>query len=263
MATNGHTHEAERLSPACERELVRAAIAKDPGACQRLIEAFMPLIGSQARHYRNTAVVQHEELMQEGVVGLLRALRRFDPDRGTPFWGYASFWVRQAMQELVSQLTRPAVLSDRALRRLARVKEARRRWLQAHRREPTSTELAQAIHCTREQIESLLAIERAPRGLEEPVAEDGDTFGDLLADPVAEDPYSRVIDQILIDEVHALASELDERECNIVYAHYGVGRPAQTLRQIGGRFGLSVERIRQIEEHALDKLRAAAAASPS
>jgi RNA polymerase primary sigma factor len=261
MAINGHTHHAERLSPASERELVRAAIAKAPGGCQRLIEAFMPLIGSQARHYRNTAVVQHEELMQEGVVGLLRALQRFDPDRGTPFWGYASFWVRQAMQELVSQLTHPAVLSDRALRRLARVKEARRRWLQAHGREPTSTELARAIDCTREQVESLLAIERAPRGLDEPLADEGDTFGDLLADPDAEDPFSRVIDRILIEDVRNLTRELDDRECSVVYAHYGVGCPAQTLREIGGEFGLSVERVRQIEERALDKLRDQVAAA--
>jgi RNA polymerase primary sigma factor len=240
MPINGTTHHAGRLSPASERELVRAAIAKDRGACQRLIEAFMPLIGSQARHYRNTAV---------------------DPDRGTPFWGYASFWVRQAMQELVSQLTHPAVLSDRALRRLARVKEARRRWLQAHGREPTSTELAQAIDCSREQVESLLAIERAPRGLDEPLADEGDTFGDLLADPVAEDPFSRVIDRILVEDVRNLARELDKRECSVVYAHYGVGCPAQTLREIGGEFGLSVERVRQIEERALDKLRDQVAAA--
>src|SRR6185437_4673215 len=104
---------------------------------------FMPLIGSVASIYRGSRAVDRGELTQEGVVGLLSALERFDPDRGTPFWAYACWWVRQAMQQLVSELTRPVVLSDRALRQLARVKDARREHTHAHSREPCSAELAE------------------------------------------------------------------------------------------------------------------------
>src|SRR4051794_38385132 len=116
-------------APERERELVAAARAGDPAARARLVEAFMPLVASTARVYRDSPSVDRVELLQEGVVGLLRALERFDPERGTPFWAYAAAWVRQAMQQLVAELTRPAVLSDRALRQLARLREAHARAL--------------------------------------------------------------------------------------------------------------------------------------
>ena len=110
---------------------MRAAEKGDMNARARLVDAFMPLIASVARIYRSAPAVDRGELMQEGVVGLLRALERYDIGRGTPFWGYASWWVRQAMQQLVAEVTGPVVLSDRALRQLARVKDARRTHLQA------------------------------------------------------------------------------------------------------------------------------------
>src|SRR2546421_5299734 len=131
----------------------------------RLVRTFTPLIGSVARTYCHVPGVDRSELMQEGVVGVLRALERFNPELGTPFWAYASWWVRQAMQQLVSELTRPVVLSDRALRQLARVKDARREHLQVHSREPSSADLAETTGLTRDQVENLLAVERAPRGL--------------------------------------------------------------------------------------------------
>src|SRR4051794_41208341 len=101
----------------------------------------MGLVAGAAATYR-TGQVSRVELLQEGVVGLLRALEGFDPDRGVPFWGYATWWVRQAMQQLVSELTRPVVLSDRALRHLARLKDAHRDALAAGGREPGREELA-------------------------------------------------------------------------------------------------------------------------
>jgi DNA-directed RNA polymerase sigma subunit (sigma70/sigma32) len=113
-----------RLPASLERELVAAAVAGDGDARAALVEAFLPLIGSVARNYRASRQITRVELMQEGVVGLLRALERFDPSSSVPFWAYASWWVRQAMQQLVSELSRPVVLSDRALRQLSRIKEA-------------------------------------------------------------------------------------------------------------------------------------------
>ena len=133
----------------------------------------MPAIGGVARRYRRTPGVDHEELMQEGVVGLLRAASRYDPTRGNPFWAYATWWVRQSMQQLVSEMTRPIVLSDRALRRLAQIKEARRAHTQANGSEPTSNELADATGLGRRQVDDLLTVEIRPRGLEEDVRRRG------------------------------------------------------------------------------------------
>jgi RNA polymerase primary sigma factor len=255
-----------RLPASVERELVLAAESGDADARDRLVEAFMPLIASVARIYRSSRAVDRGELMQEGVVGLLSALERYDPARGTPFWAYASWWVRQAMQQLVSELTRPVVLSDRALRQLARVKDARREYLQAHCSDPSSTDLAESTGLTRDQVENLLAVERAPRGLEEPVGDDDGTdalFGELIADPFAEDAYERVDRRLEVDGLRHLPSELCEREQAILRARFGLDGRQQTLREVAGRLDLSAERVRQIEERALEKLRTAASPEAS
>jgi DNA-directed RNA polymerase sigma subunit (sigma70/sigma32) len=250
-----------RLPVALERELVLAAKAQDADARAALIEAFLPLVASVARLYRGSAAVDRAELMQEGVVGLLRALERFDPSLHTPFWAYASWWVRQAMQQLVSELTRPVVLSDRAVRQLARVKDAHQRHLRAHSAEPTLRDLAESTGLSREQVERLMAAERKPRALEEPLGSDGEaggTFGDLLADPNAEDAYECVPRRLEVQTLPGLLSGLNERERTIVGARYGLDGPEQTLGELAGRLGVSAERVRQIEQRALDKLRDAA-----
>src|SRR5579875_205231 len=129
--------ERPRLPASTERRLIEAAQAGDRRAREELVEAFLPLIAGVARVYRGSPTITRVELMQEGVVGLLRALERYDPERGVPFWGYAAWWVRQAMQQLIAELTRPMVLSDRALRQLARMKDFHRAYVQAQGREPT------------------------------------------------------------------------------------------------------------------------------
>jgi len=252
-----------RLDPEAERLLVLAAKAGDPAAREALIEVFLPLIGSLARLYRESGRIERVELLQEGVVGLLRALERFDPERSIPFWGYAAWWVRQAMQQLVAELARPVVLSDRALRQLARVKDAHRGYLQRAGREPTQSELAAAAGLSGEQVAELIACDRPPQALEAPVgAGDGEvgTFGELLADPLAEGEYERALSQIQIEQLRQLLSSLSERERAVLRARYGLGQPEQTLREIAAGLGVSAERVRQIEERALGKLRAAVSA---
>jgi RNA polymerase sigma factor (sigma-70 family) len=254
------THQRARLPPACERELVEAAKAGDATARDELIEAFLPLIASVARIYRGSAGVERGELMQEGVVGLLRALRRFDLALGTPFWAYASWWVRQAMQQLVSQLARPVVLSDRAVRQLARIKTSRREFLQAQGREPTCGDLAEATGLARAQVENLVVAERSARGLEEPISgEEGavGTLGDLLADPAAEEAYEDVPRRLEIEEVRGLLARLSRRERTILIGRFGLRGREQTLRELACSLGVSAERVRQIEQRALAKLRAA------
>jgi RNA polymerase primary sigma factor len=246
--------------------LVVATDRGDEAACRQLVDAFLPAIAGVARRFDGGGGVQRTELLQEGVAGLLFAARRYDPRMETPFWGYASFWVRKAMQELVAEVTRPVALSDHAVRGLARVKAARRHHVQAHGAEPTAAELAAATGLTRAQLDSLLAIERAPRSFEEPLgADDGTTatLGEMVADPGAEREYEQVLDKMEMKAVRDLADGLDERERTVLWRHYGLGQAPQTLRRIGSDLGLTAERIRQIEKEALEKLREAAAQPPA
>lgn len=247
-----------------ERALVREATAGDLRARAALVEAFLPLIGSVARNYRSTRQITRLELMQEGVVGLLRALERFDPELEIPFWAYASWWVRQAMQQLVSELSRPTVLSDRALRQLAQVKQAHAELQRTNAREPTLSELAQRTGLDEDQLANLIAADRPPKALEEPLeAEDGvvSTFGELIADPLAEDEYERVITHVTAAELRGLLSGLSQREREVLRSRFGLDGRTQSLREIAERLGVSAERVRQLESRALGKLRVAATGS--
>src|SRR4051795_5167801 len=234
VADRSRTHGRDpsrrtRLPPAAERRLVLAA-RENAEDRERLIEGFMPLIGSVARLYRGFPTVDHQELMQEGVVGLLRALQRYDPEMGTPFWAYASWWVRQSMQQLVSELTRPVVLSDRAVRHLAHIKDAHRHLVQCNGKEPTVDELATRTGLQRAQVENLIAAERMPRPLEEPIGGDqsAGTFGELLADPRAEDAYDRVPRRMVVESLKGVLGGLTERERLILRGRFGFDGPEQT-----------------------------------
>ena len=229
---------------------------------ETLIEEHMPLIEAIASTYRFTPRVERRELLQEGVVGLLRARERYDPSRGVPFAAYATWWIRQAMQQLVAELTRPVVLSDRALRHLARLRDALGEALRETGREPDAGELARRTGLAADQVAALLAAEGRQRSLDEPlVGEDGrvSTFGDLLADPLAGDAYERVLDALEAGAVRELMSELSERERAVLAARHEHER---TLRDVAGEMGLSAERVRQIEARALGKLAAGAPREP-
>ncbi len=230
-------------------------------ARDQFIETLMPLIGSVARIYSRVPAVERAELMQEGVVGALRALERYDPNLGTPFWAYASWWVRQAMQQLVSELSRPVVLSDRALRQLARMREARSRYMSMNAREPSLVELARASGLTVEQLQKLTVAERQPRGLQEPVdasaGAGASTFGETLSDPRAEEAYDELATRLGAAEVPRLLERLSERERVVIKARYGLAGPERTLRELGLAMGVSAERVRQIEQGALESMRSA------
>jgi RNA polymerase primary sigma factor len=253
---------AGRLTAQQERDLVLATEAGDLNACGRLVEAFLPAIYALTRRFPTGTAVQRQELVQEGVAGLLLAARRYDSALDTPFWAYASFWVRKAMQELVADLVRPVGLSDRAVRRLAAIRAARDDHRRHHGIEPTTEDVMAATGFSRQQVERLQAAQRTPYSFEEPLRAGSDgagTVGDRIADASAEGAYELVLDQIELREMRDLADQLDERERTVILTHFGVGRPAQTLNQIGGKLGLTAERARQIEAGALAKLRQALA----
>jgi RNA polymerase sigma factor (sigma-70 family) len=243
-----------------ERALLRAARAHDAPCRTKLVEAYMPLIGSVAHRYRGARAVDRSELMQEGVVGLLRALDRYDPARETPFWAYASFWVRQAMQQLVSELTWPVVLSDRALRQLARIRATERRLAQDQGRSPSAAELGDAAGVGPEHLGLLLAAERTPRALDERVAGDrgsGSPLSELIDDPAGEDSLDRVASRDAAQRLDEVLVSLTGRERQVLAHHYGLESEPRTLRSIADDLGVSAERVRQIEQGALEKLRVA------
>ncbi len=169
------------------------------------------------------------------------------------------------MQQVVAELARPVVMSDRGLRELARMRAARRDLARLHDAGPSSVRLAAATGLTRERIERLLAVELVPAALEaEPAWSDEDDLphghGHPLRDPGAEEAFDRVLDRVECDQLAGLIDRLGARERVIVRAHFGFDGQEQPLREIARTVGLSAERVRQLEHEALDELRAAAAA---
>jgi DNA-directed RNA polymerase sigma subunit (sigma70/sigma32) len=161
------------------------------------------------------------------------------------------------MQQVVSELSRPIVLSDRALRQLARIKEAQRRLEQRYARAASCSEVAVATGLSRAQVERLLSAERRPRPLDEPAGRSGDTatVGDLLADPPAEDAYDDASQRLVAAEVPRLLGCLTERERTVICLRFGIGRRRQhTLREVAERLAVTAERVRQIEQASLEKL---------
>jgi RNA polymerase primary sigma factor len=240
------------------RELVRAAQAGDPVAREQLIEAFLPRLEALARRYAKPGV-ERQELVQEGVLGLLSALRTYDPDRRTPFWAYARAHVARAMQRLVGELTRPVALSRRALRDLSRLRSAEYELMTELKREPTRLELAERTGLPADRIAELQAADRPHRSTEEPARVDDATgavgkFEDRLADPRAEAEYEHVLDRVEAEELLSLLTGLSKREREVLR-----WREVDELspQEIAERLGVSPERARQIERRALAKLRAA------
>jgi RNA polymerase sigma factor (sigma-70 family) len=248
----------DRLTPASEHRLVVAAKDGDAEARDALVAQLAPLVAALGRPYE--VGVSRTELAQAGVVGLLRALERYDPSLATPFWAYASWWVRQSMQRLVSELTRPIVLSDRAVGKLVRVRAARARHLRAHGTEPAARQLAADTGLALDTVQALTAAALPARSLDEPLAgaETGMALGEQVADPAAEHAYEAVPRELDRRPLVALLEVLSSRERRIIDARYGLAGPERSRREVADALGRSPERVRQIEERALDKLRRAA-----
>jgi RNA polymerase sigma factor (sigma-70 family) len=227
--------------------LALAAQAGDAAARERLIEVLLPAIAGIGRAFRVEGL-DFADVVQEGAVGVLRALQRYDPQRGVPFEAYAALWIRQSLQELRSDFMRPLRLPPRALRQIARLKSEHRRFWAAEHREPSLTELADKTGIDRDQVETLVRAEQQARLLSEPV---GAIEGEV-----------GVLESVAGEQVKELLGRLSEREREVIESRFGFGdRRSEGLVEIGERLGISAERVRQLEERALAKMRVAGAVS--
>ncbi|WP_381798743.1 RNA polymerase sigma factor [Streptomyces niveus] len=240
-----------QLAVDLDRLVVRGRMAK-----RRLIEANLRLVVSVAKRYVGRGLTMLD-LVQEGNLGLIRAVEKFDYARGYKFSTYATWWIRQAMSRALADQARTIRVPVHVVELINRVVRVQRRMLQERGYEPTHEEVAAQLELTAERVGEVLRLAQEPVSLHAPVGEEDDVaFGDLIEDGDAASPVESAAFLLLREHLEAVLSTLGERERKVVQLRYGLadGRP-RTLEEIGRIFGVTRERIRQIESKTLNKLR--------
>jgi RNA polymerase primary sigma factor len=243
------------LTAAEERELARLKDEGDERAKKRLIEANLRLVMSITRNYTK-AGVPLLDLIQEGNLGLIRAVEKFDWRMGYKLSTYATWWIRQAVTRALADQGRTIRLPVHVAEQVRRVMKARRALSQKLNREPTLPEVAVEAGFPEKKVRDLLSLVEDPVSLETPVGDGESIYGDLIEDENAELPESTTADRMRSRELAKALATLNPRMRHVIARRFGLdGTAPQTLEQVGTELGITRERVRQLESRALRELR--------
>ncbi|MEM7414232.1 MAG: RNA polymerase sigma factor RpoD/SigA [Gemmatimonadota bacterium] len=246
----------ELITPEREKELGARAQKGDQEAIQELARANLRFVISVAKKYQNRGV-SLTDLIQEGNVGLVTAARKFDPEQGVKFISYAVWWIRQAILASLANHGRAVRVPLNRASDLARIFREKERLKQEKGREPTTDELAEATHLTPELVESLQTLNAAEIRLDAPIgdSEDSQLVERFITEEAAE-PEIEVESRLLTETITEALSTLEARDAKVLRLYFGLeGEREHTLEEIGNMLGVTRERIRQLRDRALRRLR--------
>lgn len=245
-----------RLSFDQEKELSVKALAGDRDAVNTLVECNLLLVVSVAKKYYGCGLPLLD-LIQEGNLGLIKAAEKYDGSKGWRFSTYATYWIRQAISRALGDQSRTIRIPANMVELLSKVKKATAELTQKLGRTPTDKEIAAHMGVELDKVQTVMDLAQATTSLDTPVDDEGETcMGDLIADHSAENPMANIIREANSQIIAAVFDTLGAREAEILKMRFGIDADkAMTLEEVGQHYGLSKERIRQIENKAIRKLR--------